>query len=481
VRNNRFFAKEQSNLEGSAGSQRFHKVQILFGLTVLLFKGGPWSVLMGSTGALIQLSGLSGCITNTGTGGACVEGNGLDGAGWVEISPNGNYVYVASFNSSTITTFSRNVTTGVLTQLTGTQGCVGESGNGSTCAHGVGLSGAVGLSLSPDGKHLYAVSRDNALAAFSRNTTTGVLTQLPGTRGCIADSGSSDAPSCAHASILGGPRSINVSNDGANVYVGARDAGAVVIFSRNAATGALTQLSGLAGCVSQDGSGGLCAQGPGLVGARGVTISNDNKNAYIASEDINGNSGVAVFSRNTVTGGLTQLSAPAGCFAVNGDGVTCTAARGLLTAIHPAMSSDDKNLYVASRDSNSLAIFSRNTTTGALTQLSGTDGCIADSGGDPTCAVGKGLNQVVFVSGTQDGGNMYAASQVSNAIAVFSRNATTGALTQLSGTDGCVSSDGTAGSCAIGTALDGALSVNATPDGKNVYASACTASFLLAF
>ena len=76
---------------------------------------------------------------------------------------------------------------------------------------------------------------------------------------------------------------------------------------------------------------------------------------------------------------------------------------------------------------------------------------------------------------------MYAASQVSNAIGVLSRNATTGVLTQLSGTDGCVSSDGTAGSCAIGTALDGALSVNATPDGKNVYASACTASFLLAF
>jgi len=306
-------------LERSAGSQRFYKIQILEGLSVLLFMGGHWSVLMGSTGALIQLSGLSGCIGNTGTSGACVQGNGLDGAGWVEISPDGNYVYVASFNSSTITTFWRNVTT--------------------------------------DGKHLYAVSRDNALAAFSRNTTTGVLTQLPGMGGCIADSGSSDAPNCAHASILGGPRSIKVSNDGATVYVAARDAGAVVIFSRNATTGALTQLSGLAGCVSQDGSGGLCAQGPGLVGARGVTISNDNKNAYVASEDINGNRGVAVFSRNTVTGALTQLSAPAGCFAVNGDGVTCTAARGLLTAIHPAMSSDDNNLYVASRDSNSLAIF----------------------------------------------------------------------------------------------------------------------------
>ena len=161
-------------LERSAGWQHFYKVQVLVGLSVLLFMGGHWSVLMGS--ALIQLSGLSGCITNTGTGGACVEGNGLDGAGWVEISPDGNYVYVASLNSSTITTFSRNVTTGVLTQLPGTQGCVGDTGDEVTCAHGNGLSEAESLALSPDGNYLYAASSNNSLAIFSRNTSTGVLT-----------------------------------------------------------------------------------------------------------------------------------------------------------------------------------------------------------------------------------------------------------------------------------------------------------------
>src|SRR5579885_264177 len=129
---------EQTMLGQLADLQRFYKIQITAMLTVLLVMGGYSLVLMGSTGALTQLSGLSACISNTGTGGACVLGNGLDGAGWVEVSPDGNYVYVASFNSSTITTFSRNKSTGALTQLAGVQGCVGDTGDGVTCAHGNG-------------------------------------------------------------------------------------------------------------------------------------------------------------------------------------------------------------------------------------------------------------------------------------------------------------------------------------------------------
>jgi DNA-binding beta-propeller fold protein YncE len=218
------------------------------------------------------------------------------------------------------------------------------------------------------------------------------------------------------------------------------------------------------------------------VGARGVVVSADNKNVYVASEgNTNGNSALAVFSRDTTTGALTQLPGPAGCFAVKGDGVTCGVARGLVTAIIAAVSSDGNNVYVAARDSNSLAVFSRNTTTGALTQLSGPAGCVAGTGGDPTCAAGRGLNQVVFVSVSPDGSNVYAAAHVGNALTIFSRDATTGALTQLSGLDACVSSDGTAGSCAIGTALDGAISIKTSLDGKNVYATAYVAGAVVTF
>src|SRR5262245_847753 len=227
-------------LEWIRGSQRLYKIQVLVMFSVLPFLGGNWS--MGSTGELTQLNGQSACISSTGTSGACVTGGGLDGAGWVEISNDGKNVYVASFNSSTVTTFSRNPNTGVLTQLPGTQGCVGDTGDGVTCAHGNGLSGAVSLALSPDGNQLYVVSRSNSLAIFSRDASTGVLTQPAGTAGCFADPG--DGITCSQAHALGGPRSVTVSPDGRTIYVAARDGSAIAVFSRDLTTGALTQLPG---------------------------------------------------------------------------------------------------------------------------------------------------------------------------------------------------------------------------------------------
>jgi DNA-binding beta-propeller fold protein YncE len=68
-----------------------------------------------------------------------------------------------------------------------------------------------------------------------------------------------------------------------------------------------------------------------------------------------------------------------------------------------------------------------------------------------------------------DGASAYAASFSSNAVAIFDRNPTTGALTQKPGTAGCISETGTAGACVDGTALDGAVSVTVSPDGTSAY------------
>ena len=52
-----------------------------------------------------------------------------------------------------------------------------------------GLVTAIAVVVSPDGKNVYVASRGNAVAVFSRNTTTGILTQLSGTAGCIDEIG----------------------------------------------------------------------------------------------------------------------------------------------------------------------------------------------------------------------------------------------------------------------------------------------------
>ncbi|HYQ78860.1 MAG TPA: beta-propeller fold lactonase family protein [Solirubrobacterales bacterium] len=124
---------------------------------------------------------------------------------------------------------------------------------------------------------------------------------------------------------------------------------------------------------------------------------------------------------------------------------------------------------------------------GTLTQLQGKRGCIVDRSSKPgTCAVGRGLKGAGAFMGSEavavspDGRNVYVAAFDSDAIATFSRNPKSGALTQPGGTAGCISAKGSAG-CAKVAALDGPNSVAVSPDGRNVYATARDSSTLLSF
>ncbi|MCI0634815.1 MAG: lactonase family protein, partial [Actinobacteria bacterium] len=473
----------------------------------------------GSAGAVGELEQLGtpprACISEDGTGGTCTDGHALDGAVVSASSPDGKSIYVASESSDAVVHFARNITTGELTEI----GCVSEAGGVDGCVDGHHLDEPTGLVVSPDGRWLYVASTSSdAIVAFSRNTTTGVLTQAA----CL----SADGLGCALESALVEPLLIAVSPNGRSVYVttpeqGTSEPGKVLTFDRNLTTGALAR----SGCFSEGGSGG-CDAGKAMRDPTGIAVSRDAKSVIVTSNvpsvvapgDPAGS--LVVFSRNLTTGRLTQ----SGCFSSPAPS-GCTVAVGLDTASLPAISPDGKSVYVTSGSGDgALVTFARNTTTGALTQtqclvetsipgcvdsdrLAGVQGvtvsgdnksvyvvsepdglinvfsrntvdlsltrtaCISQSGG--TCALGSGLAGAGFVIVSPNSRSVYVASSADDAVAAFSRNTTTGALTQLDmPPPACVSETGSGGLCSDGDGLLQAAHSVMSADGKFVYTTA---------
>jgi hypothetical protein len=184
------------------------------------------------TGALTQLAGTAGCISDSGSGGACVDGNTMDNITSVTVSPDGRNVYAtASGTSDAVVSFSRNSGTGALTQLAGTTGCVSDTGSGGACVDGTALDGTYGTVVSPDGRTVHAVTiNSDAVVSFARDSSTGRLTQLAGTAGCISDTGSGGA--CTDGTALDGPVDLDISADGASIYAVTTNSASVVNLAR---------------------------------------------------------------------------------------------------------------------------------------------------------------------------------------------------------------------------------------------------------
>jgi DNA-binding beta-propeller fold protein YncE len=336
-------------------------------------------------------------------------------------------------------------------------GCVSDIGT-DACTSARALFGVSGVTVR--GKFVYTASYGSGIGIFKRKKRTGALTQLTGTAGCVSDDGTGG---CADGKALGGSVSIVLSPKGDHAYVASFASYALDVFRRDPMTGTLTQLDGADGCLSLFGTGGDCAVGRILFAARSVDVSRDGENVYIATS-----SGVGVYARNAQSGALTELAGTQGCFTDDGS-EGCTNARALNVPTALVVSRDGKFVYVTTGFSHAVVAFSRDPSSGALTQLAGQDGCVSDDGTGGECAVGRQLREPRALAISPDGKHLYVASGNSNAVAVFARNPSTGALTQLDAKAGCVSEDGSGDTCTDGRGLVYPYFLAFSGNGKHLY------------
>jgi DNA-binding beta-propeller fold protein YncE len=352
-----------------------------------------------------------------------------------------------------------------LEQLTGTSACVSETGTSGACADGVALTTARGVATSPDGLNVYvAASGSDAIAIFDRNPVTGAITQKAGLFGCISETGTGGL--CADGVALDGADGIAVAPDGRHVYVASATSGAIAAFARDLDSGALAQLAGAAACINSDGSSG-CTDGTALSGTRSVAVGADGRTVYAAA---NLSNAVAVFDRDLSTGALTQKVGLDGCISESGgacaDGVALMAPQAI------AVAPDGRSAYVASILSDAVAVFDIDLETGELTQKAGTDACVSEDGTGGLCADGVALDGVQSLAISPDGRHLYAGSSIDDSIAVFDRDLASGTLAQKAGLDGCVSDTGSGGACADVEALNNVSGLEVSPDGQALHVAA---------
>jgi DNA-binding beta-propeller fold protein YncE len=94
---------------------------------------------------------------------------------------------------------------------------------------------------------------------------------------------------------LDNAHSVAVSPDGKHVYATGNGDNAVVVFSRDSATGEITYVE-----MHEDGTGGV----DGLEGAHAVAVTPDGHHVYVTGDE---DHAVAAFDRNETTGRLTYL------------------------------------------------------------------------------------------------------------------------------------------------------------------------------
>ena len=399
--------------------------------------------------------------------------NGVDGIRGCRFAipgPNGKQLYAAGFNGNTVALFNRDQTTGVLTYTKQiTNGVIGNDGiqaptfiatddtgkniyilsaSKNTLAvysrdantgeitfqqifkdgvNGIdGLKGAKYIAIGPGRRNVYvAGSSDFAIACFTRNTSTGLLTFLEVKKDITDDVGD-----------LGLPNSIGIT--GNYFYTSTSDG--LVVFTRNGATGKLTYLN-----IFNRGVSDIS------FAPNSLKISPDLQYIYLTNAL---DSSLNVFSLNSTTGVPTFVNTYK-----NGKlGIS-----GMTQPANILIDPDGNNVYVSSNRDSTIIAFSRDQTTGLLSFLEKYKQGVNET---------DGLTLINSMNFDWSGTSLFTSNSKDSSVSILNRDASTGKLT-YAGTYK-QSQDGIDG-------IKGCAYAIPSGDGYNLYAAGNTNSAIALF
>ncbi len=361
------------------------------------------------SGALRQPKGKAGCVAAKAEHG-CGLAVGLIGPNSVAVSPDGRYVYATSRGGDSLTSFHRNRKTGALKQLLpASSGCISGLPIPG-CTAGRAMSDPDVVAVSPDGRNVYVGAfLGSAVVSFARNPSSGALTQLDGTAGCIALATSG----CATGVGLGDVEGLAVSPDGTTVYAAAASSNAIAVLGRNAETGALGQATNGTGCITNSETAG-CTPGRQIAGANTVAVG-PRGSVYVTS--LLSNSVTAFTQIEPAT--LVQNTGPAGCL-VFLRSAGCAFGRAIKAPEGVTVSPDGDSVYAVAFQTGAIDVLQRDRKTGAVEQKPGKGGCLAPKSVSG-CTLGRALSGAGSVVVSPDGRNVYSTAFLSNAVDVFRR------------------------------------------------------------
>lgn len=433
-------------------------------------------------GTLKQRGGRHGCVAPKGRA-RCADMRGLLGRSMV-IAPDGRNVYVAAPRG--VLAFSRNSSTGALTQLDGASGCLSMTGRRG-CARSIRMRSPTKVAVSPHGIAVYVAWYDpystpprTGASVLRRDPVSGALAELPGETGC-ADNAGRDG--CTDWREISDTSAITIAPDGRNLYVGVSgfDDGAALdrglaTLNLDPRTGGL-RIPGSVGCMvpgseewppegNPTGSDG-CEHL--FVESDYMTFDPDGRHLYTRDR---------VFSRDPVSGVLAPVAGRRGCYwAFDPDlepAPACTLLRPFSynSGERPiAAAPDGRSVYMG--DELAVGAFARDQETGTLRQLPGRGGCVRLDAGKG-CSHARSLVSVDALAVAPDGRTVYAAAYLADAIVVLHRNRRTGVLRQIGGRNGCLGGgdrrENETLSCAAARALELIWDLTMSPDGRHLYA-----------